>query len=106
MYKLVFYVPLDAAEIVKEAIFNTGAGKLGKYAQCCWQTQGFGQFMPLEGTNPSIGSQGSLEVVKELRVEILCTEDNIEPAIQALKGAHPYEEVAYEVISIENHKFE
>lgn len=100
MYKLIFYVPVNDAEKVKSAIFVTGAGTLGNYSHCSWETQGVGQFKPLVGSNPSIGQQYSLERVDELRVEILCTDKNLRSAIVALKDAHPYEEVAFEVYKI------
>ena len=102
MYKLIFYTPKDEAEKVKEAIFATGAGSIGNYAKCSWQTEGIGQFLPLAGSKPTLGTQGEIEQVAELRVEILCTENNIRAAIAAMKEAHSYEEVAYEVLSIEN----
>ncbi len=105
MYKLIFYVPKDNAEVVKESIFATGAGSIGNYSHCAWETLGTGQFKPLPGANPSIGGINQIEKVIELRVEILCKEDNIKTAIQALKSSHPYEEPAYEIVSIENDKF-
>ena len=103
MFKLIFYVPKDQAEPVKEAIFSTGAGAIGNYSHCAWQTEGIGQFKPLEGSNPTLGKQDIIEHVPELRVEILCTDDNIKHAVKALKDSHPYEEPAYEVISVQNH---
>ncbi|ASP40077.1 NGG1p interacting factor NIF3 [Bacterioplanes sanyensis] len=96
MHKLVFYVPQDDAEEVKQAVFAVGAGKLGNYAECCWQTLGQGQFRPLNGANPAIGEVGALEQVIELRVEMLCPDDLLNAALAALKSAHPYEEPAYE----------
>ena len=106
MFKLIFYVPESAVEKVKSAVFATGAGTLGNYSNCSWQTMGVGQFKPLEGANPAIGSKNIVERVEEFRVEILCSESQIKPAIMALKAAHPYEEVAFEVISVLNHEFE
>ena len=106
MFKLIFYVPESAVEKVKSAVFATGAGTLGNYSSCSWQTMGVGQFKPLEGANPAIGSKNIVERVEEFRVEILCSESQIKPAITALKAAHPYEEVAFEVISVLNHEFE
>jgi hypothetical protein len=103
MYKLIIYVPKDNAEAVKSAIFQTGAGCLGNYESCSWETEGVGQFKPLVGAKPTLGSVGSIERVPELRVEILCVESNIKAAIDALKANHIYEEPAFEVISIENH---
>ncbi|GGY34984.1 hypothetical protein GCM10011297_05070 [Bacterioplanes sanyensis] len=97
MYKLAFFVPEPEAEQVKQAVFDSGAGRLGNYAECCWQTLGQGQFRPLPGAEPAIGEVGDLERVFELRVELLCPPDCIEAALAALRKAHPYEEPAYEV---------
>lgn len=104
MYKLIFYVPLDNAEEVKEEIFKTGAGSIGNYSHCSFETMGTGQFKPLSGANPSIGTIEKLEKIKELKVEILCEQKNIKEAILAMKASHPYEEVAYEVVSVLNDK--
>ena len=106
MYKLVFYVPVRDADSVKNSIFLTGAGQIGNYSNCSWETEGIGQFKPLSGSNPSIGSQNELERVAELRVEILCEVHNIKSAIKALKSSHPYEEPAYEVLAVLNQEFE
>ena len=103
MLKLVFFVPKDNVEQVKDAVFAAGAGKQGLYDQCCWQTLGVGQFRPLEGANPHIGSVNDVEKVEEYRVEMLCSESNIEKVIAALKAAHPYEEPAYDVIALHQH---
>ena len=97
MYKLVFYVPLTQAEAVKAAVFATGAGKIGNYAECCWQVSGTGQFRPLAGADPYIGRQGEIERVEELRVEMVCADHLIASAVAALRKAHPYEEPAFDV---------
>lgn len=102
MYKLCFFVPPEHAEQVKKAVFKTGAGKLGDYAECCWQTLGTGQFRPLDGSQPYLGKTGALEKVQELKVELLCEPELIHEALSALKTAHPYEEPAYEVIKLES----
>lgn len=103
MYKLVFYVPKEQAESVKEAVFAAGAGKIGCYDQCCWQVLGQGQFRALQGAQPFIGAapddhgHSALEKVMEYRVELVCEDALIQQAISALKAAHPYEEPAYDV---------
>ncbi|EPC02619.1 NIF3 1 [Litchfieldella anticariensis FP35 = DSM 16096] len=97
MYKLAFFVPLKNAESVKEAIFATGAGRIGDYEACCFQTPGTGQFRPLDGATPHIGKIGDLERVEELKVELVCEDSLIRDAVAALKAAHPYEEPAYDV---------
>ena len=97
MYKLAFFVPIESAESVKNAVFEAGAGRIGDYEHACFQTRGTGQFRPLEGADPHIGKVGALETVEELKVEMVCEEAYIHAAIAALKLAHPYEEVAYDV---------
>lgn len=96
MYKLAFFVPVEEAESVKKAVFETGAGRIGDYEACCFQTRGTGQFRPLDGAAPHLGKVGELESVDELKVELVCGDDHIQAAIAALKLAHPYEEVAYD----------
>lgn len=102
MYKIVFYVPTSDAEKVKQALFDAGAGKVGDYECCAWQVLGEGQYKPLAGSNPHIGTQNQLEKTKEYKIEMVCETQHIKKAIQALKDAHPYEEPAYQVLKIEN----
>jgi len=97
MYKLVFFVPETHVEAVKNAVFEAGAGRIGDYDCCAWQTLGQGQFRPLVGSNPFLGQQGEIETVPEYRVELVCRDDLIRPALAALKAAHPFEEPAYDV---------
>lgn len=100
MYKLTVFIPDDALESVKTALFTAGAGKIGDYEQCCWQVKGSGQFMPLSGSHPHIGSHNKLENVEEWRVEMVVATDCIKQVIEALKQAHPYETPAYDVIEV------
>ena len=100
MYKLTVFIPEEALEQVKSALFAAGAGKIGDYEQCCWQVQGVGQFMPLTGSKPHIGVQHSLETVSEWRVEMVVDKANIAEVISELKQAHPYETPAYDVIEV------
>ncbi|MFC6670138.1 NGG1p interacting factor NIF3 [Marinobacterium aestuariivivens] len=101
MYKLCFYVPEENLETVKQALFEAGAGRIGDYDCCCWQTRGHGQFRPLAGSRPHIGSHGELEKLDEWKVEMVCADGHIREAIAALKRTHPYEEVAYDVWRLE-----
>ena len=100
MYKLTVFIPDEALEQVKSALFSASAGKIGDYEQCCWQVQGTGQFMPLAGSAPHIGKQDSLETVDEWRVEMVVDDAAIVDSIAALKTAHPYETPAYDVIKV------
>lgn len=100
MYQIVFYVPTTHLESVKEALFKAGAGKVGDYDSCAWQTLGEGQFRPLVGSNPYIGQTGKVELVDEYRVELVCEETVLKAAVAAMITAHPYEEPAYSVWSL------
>lgn len=99
-YKLIGYIPNDALEAVKSAIFAAGAGKLGNYDCCSWQTLGMGQFRPLDGANPAIGELGALEVLEEWRVETIVAAADLQAVVAAYKAAHPYETPAYEVYAM------
>lgn len=101
MYKICFFVPENSVETVKKALFDAGAGHIGNYDSCSWQTLGKGQFRALENSNPSIGQRGITETVDEYKVELVCDEKHIKDAIKALKDSHPYEEPAYDVIKLE-----
>lgn len=102
MYKLCVYVPEKHVENVKKALFAAGAGHIGKYDQCCWQTPGVGQFRPLENSNPAIGSYHTVETVVEVKIELVCEDALIQQAIAAMKQSHPYEQPAYDVWKLED----
>ncbi|MBL4710985.1 MAG: YqfO family protein [Gammaproteobacteria bacterium] len=102
MYKICVYVPENSVENVKLAMFNAGAGRIGNYGSCCWQTDGIGQFLPLAGSNPTVGTADELKHVYEIKIEMVCTDALIKPAILALKASHPYEEPAYDVWKLED----
>ncbi|HEY0961402.1 MAG TPA: NGG1p interacting factor NIF3 [Pseudomonadales bacterium] len=100
MYKLGFFVPPSHVEQVKAALFEAGAGRLGNYDSCCWQTLGEGQFRALAGSDPYVGQAGRVEKVREYRVELVCDDDKLSAAVAALRAAHPYEEVAFDVVQL------
>lgn len=97
MYRINVYVPQDHAEVVKQAMFDAGAGRIGLYEHCCWQTTGLGQFKPLSGSHAFIGTVDKLEQVTELKIEMVCDRQYIKAAILAMQAAHPYEEPAYDI---------
>ena len=99
-YQITFYVPEKDCNTVKKAMFGHGAGNLGDYQECAWQTLGEGQFKPLQGSNPYLGEIDKLEKVAEYKVEMLCSKTNIKPVIRALKSSHPYEVPAYSVVEL------
>ncbi|MEC8430366.1 MAG: NGG1p interacting factor NIF3 [Pseudomonadota bacterium] len=101
MYKIELYVPESHLAAVKTAMFEAGAGRVGNYDCCAWQTRGEGQFRPLDGSMPFLGNQGQIETVIEYKLELVCEEPCLKAVIAALKRAHPYEEVAYTAIRAE-----
>jgi hypothetical protein len=95
MIHLCIYVPHTHVEVVKEALFAVGVGRIGLYDRCVWQTEGQGQFRALEGSQPFIGQINQTEVVREVKLELVC-EDHLWPqAVQAIKMSHPYQTPAY-----------
>ncbi len=102
MYKLCFYVPTTHVDIVKNALFAAGAGKIGNYSCCSWQTLGEGQCMPLEGSQAFIGEKNCLEKISEYLVEMVCDTQYIHAVVAALKKSHPYEMPAYQVFQVED----
>ncbi len=97
MYKLCVFIPASHLTQVKAAMFKAGAGKIGQYDHCSWQTSGQGQFRPLAGSQPFIGTANQVETVEEYKVELVVAEALIKEVIASMKQAHPYEEPAYDV---------
>lgn len=100
--KLVVFVPIDYVNTVRGALGNVGAGYIGNYSHCTFNTPGTGTFLPLEGTNPFIGEKGKLEEVDEVRLETIFPSTIQLKVIRALLKAHPYEEVAYDIYPLDN----
>ncbi len=101
MKKLVTYIPVDHYERVRDALYLAGCGHLGQYDCCGFGTSGVGNFRPLKGASPFIGAVGELEEVEEIRLETLVVAGMESVAIRALKEAHPYEMVAYDLIPLD-----
>ena len=95
--KLVVFVPDGYADKVRDAIAEAGAGWIGNYSHCTFQLSGTGTFLPREGSNPFIGTQGLVEKVKEYRLETIMPVAVRDQVLQAMEHAHPYEEVAYDL---------
>jgi hypothetical protein len=99
-YKLVWFVPADALDETRSAVFEAGAGRIGDYERCSWYTAGTGTFLGGHETDPAIGQAGREEHVPELRVETVVPAELVEDAVVALRSAHPYEEPAYDVYAL------
>ena len=98
--KLVVFVPREALDSVREALFAAGAGRIGDYAHCSWYTEGTGTFLGGEGTSPDVGQAGREERVAELRLETVFPAERQEEVVAALRRAHPYEEPAFDVYEL------
>jgi ribonuclease HI len=95
--KLVVFVPTEALDSVREALFAAGAGRIGNYERCSWHTLGTGTFRGGEGSAPSVGSAGRDERVQEARLETVYPVAREEEVVRALREAHPYEEPAFDL---------
>jgi len=100
LIKLVVFVPTQNLEDVKEAIFNAGAGHIGKYDQCSFSAQGKGSFRALEGAKPFVGELNKQHQEDEIRLETILPAHLQFEVVQAMKNAHPYEEVAFDVFPL------
>ncbi len=103
--KLIVYVPDEHEERVRLALGEAGAGKVGNYDFCSFVVKGTGHFRPLAGTNPYKGEEGRIEEVEECRIETVCYEKDLPKVLKAMREAHPYEEVAYDVLPLLNNTY-
>lgn len=100
--KLEVYVPVDSAENLKNALFQIGAGNIGFYDECSFSINGNGTFRPLEGSNPVTGNHKERENADEVLVSVIFEDFKKNQILSTMKQNHPYEEVAYQLISLEN----
>ena len=99
-YKLVYFVPEEARDTTRDACFAAGGGRIGDYERCSWYTLGTGTFLAGEDSEPVIGRVGEEEHVREYRVEMVVPEENLRAVVDALLTAHPYEEVAFDLVPL------
>ena len=97
MVKLVWFVPEEALDATRDAVFAAGGGVIGDYERCSWYTKGTGTFLPREGADPVVGGVGEEQHVEEFRVEAVVPDESVGAAVDALREAHPYEEVAFDL---------
>ena len=98
--KWVVFVPAPHANLVREAMFDAGAGRIGDYSHCSWTVAGQGRFLPLDGASPAIGTVGSIEHVAEDRIELIAPAGLRRTVLGAMRAAHPYEEPAFDVFAL------
>ncbi len=99
--KIVVFVPESHADVVREAMGKAGAGKIGNYTFCSFSSKGIGRFKPEDGAHPAIGEVGKMESVEEERIEVVCERSLLQDVVAAIKGVHPYEEIAMDVYPLE-----
>lgn len=102
LYKLTVFVPLTHTQKLLQGLFDAGAGTIGNYDECSFRTPGTGTFRGDENTNPTIGRRHHREEVPEEKIETIVPENRLSAVIGAMKQAHPYEEVAYDLYTLEN----
>ena len=100
--KVVVYVPLSAADVVRNAMFEAGAGCIGNYDSCSFNAPGQGSFRANEEAHPFVGEVGKVHFEDEVRIETVVPKHVLNQVISAILKAHPYEEVAYDVFAMEN----
>lgn len=100
LYKIAVFVPAVHSDNVKNAMCNVGAGYLGNYSNCTFESVGKGAFCPLEGAKPFIGTINEIQYTDEVKIETIVSENNLSQVIKAMLVAHPYEEVAYDIYEL------
>lgn len=102
LVKIVVFAPKTHTDIVRQAMGDTGAGKIGLYSHCSYSVNGVGRYKPLEGAHPAIGEVGKFEEVDEERIECVCEKSLAKQVISAIRKVHPYEEVAFDIYPLLN----
>ncbi len=100
--KLVTFCPVEHLEKVRTAMFEAGAGHIGKYSDCSFNTSGTGSFKALDGSNPFVGEHGKIHLEEEVKIETIVADYRISAVVKAMVKAHPYEEVAYDIYPLNN----
>jgi hypothetical protein len=95
--KLIVFVPPEALEPLRDALFAAGAGRIGDYERCSWYAEGTGTFLGGADTAPALGTPGREERIRELRLETVFPAEVQDNVLAALRRAHPYEEPAFDV---------
>lgn len=102
LYKLYTYIPESHFDKVRSNLFLAGAGQIGNYSDCSFSALGNGTFKANDTANPFIGKKNELHLEPEIKLEVIFTIEKKSKILEALRNSHPYEEIAYEIISLEN----
>jgi len=100
--KLTTYVPIDNADQVRKSLFKAGAGNIGNYDQCSFNAEGTGTYRGNENSNPVLGEKCKLHKEKEVIISVIFKKNKEKSLLKSLFNSHPYEEVAYEIVSLDN----
>lgn len=100
--KLVVFAPVSHADAVREALGNSGAGKIGNYDYCSFSIKGIGRGRGNLNSNPAIGTAGEYEQIEEERIETLVERALLRDVMEAVRKVHPYEEVAFDIYPLED----
>ena len=100
--KLYTFIPVDYAEKVKNALFKSGAGRIGEYSEASFSSEGFGTFLASDSTKPHVGKKGVRHTEREVKLETIFPDYLESQVLTALLNSHPYEEVAYDIVSLDN----
>ncbi len=100
--KLIVYVPQANWQSLAQAMWEAGAGSIGEYDECSYRSEGTGTFRPSANSNPSIGEKELIHHEPEIKLEVLVELPKLSTVLAAMKKSHPYEEVAYDIISLDN----
>ena len=98
--KIHVFVPEEKVSELRDAVCNVGAGIIGNYTYCTFNTKGSGTFRPNEEANPYIGEKNKIEYVEEEKLEFVCDVNDVKYVISKLKEVHPYEEIGLEIIPL------
>ncbi len=104
--KLLVGIPTTHEQGMLKALGDAGAGRIGNYDFCSFVVRGTGHFRPLTGTKPFIGEEGEVAAVDEVQVQTVCYEKDLPKVLEAMRAAHPYEEIAYDIVPLLNHEYD
>lgn len=99
--KLVVFVPLSHCDIIRQALGEAGAGKIGNYDFCSFSTRGTGRFIGNSSTTPTIGKSQTYEFAEEEKIEVVVSREILKEVIIKMQQVHPYEEVAFDIYPLE-----
>jgi dinuclear metal center YbgI/SA1388 family protein len=100
--KLVVFAPESHTEKIESSLFAAGAGHVGEYSACSFVSEGRGSFLPSENANPFVGEKGKRQIEKENKIEVIFHSWSQNRVLEAMRDSHPYEEVAFDVLQLEN----